>query len=230
MSTEPPDPQQQIADLTARLAVTERENAVLRQLIGEYRRALYGRRSERVMVDQLDLALGEIEHPELPRPANDTQAGVSASPRRGAQARRNRGALPRHLPRIHVYVGAGRDKLPVLCRCAAPDRGGYPRDPRRHPSTVPGEVHPPATLWLPQLLECRGPGAGTGTAGRGRLCQCRSNRTDRRGQMGLAPAAVPPGPDAGRPGDLHRPVDAGALDGPARLVAGLCPGTIADLL
>ena len=115
MSTSTPDQQHQIADLTARLTAAERENAALRQLIGEYKRALYGRRSERVTVDQLDLAFGEIDQPELPRPANDVQVGTSASPRRGAQARRNRGALPKHLPRIHVYV----EPEETSCPCCA---------------------------------------------------------------------------------------------------------------
>jgi transposase len=106
-----------VADLTARVAELEQENAALHQLIAAYKQAIYGQSSERVDPKQADLDLGDIDaNAPLPTPANDDDGGQDddkpKAPRRGGQARRNRGALPRHLPRKHVHLEPETDSCP----------------------------------------------------------------------------------------------------------------------
>lgn len=104
------------------MADLEQENAALHELIAAYKQAIYGQSSERVDPKQADLDLGDIDPMvPLPTPANDEdgQQGddTPKAPRRGGQARRNRGALPRHLPRKHVHLEPETDTCP--CRAGA---------------------------------------------------------------------------------------------------------------
>jgi transposase len=110
-----------IADLTKQIArVTEEkttlaeekaelaaENEKLRLLLAEFKRAMFGRRSERLDPDQLSLGLEDVEQSIAAKEAAIESATTSSEkpsrpPR--AKAARNRGALPRHLPRIDVVI------------------------------------------------------------------------------------------------------------------------------
>lgn len=80
------------------------ENDKLRLLIDRLLRHQFGRRSEQLDADQLQLGLEDLE-----QTAADNQAGQDAAkgPQRqprGARAKRNHGALPAHLPRTEVVI------------------------------------------------------------------------------------------------------------------------------
>lgn len=100
-----------VAERAAHAAETER----LRQIIKELQRHRFGRRAESLPVDQLELALEEVQQGE----GEDAAAAEAGDPERrkerAASRRRNRGALPAHLPRIEQAIDI-EDKT---CPCCA---------------------------------------------------------------------------------------------------------------
>ena len=127
LDTLPDDPailQQMLRDMAAmaeqrhtalQAAVQEREaeNDKLRMLIQRLLRHQFGRRSERLDFDQLQLGLEDLEQTIAEgEAAQDAAAGRQG---RAAQPRRNHGALPAHLPRCEVVIDV-EDKT---CPCCA---------------------------------------------------------------------------------------------------------------
>jgi hypothetical protein len=98
------------------------ENEKLLLILSQYKRALFGRRSERMDVDQLQFLLSGNEQSIVSGLANenaaadaagtDTKAGVSDNPSR-PRPNRNRGMLPVHLPRVDVVI----DVESKICPC-----------------------------------------------------------------------------------------------------------------
>src|SRR4051812_26176354 len=77
----------------------------LRLLIRRLQRGQFGRRSERLDPDQLQLGLEDLEQTAAAAEAAQEQvAARSGTPRPPRSRRRNLGALPAHLPRIEVLV------------------------------------------------------------------------------------------------------------------------------
>src|SRR5215212_9334807 len=77
----------------------------LRLLIRQLQRGRFGRRSERLDPDQLQLGLEDLE--DLEQTAAAAEAAVAArssTPRTPRVRRRNLGSLPAHLPRVEVLV------------------------------------------------------------------------------------------------------------------------------
>src|SRR6478672_10289563 len=87
----------------------------LRLLIQQLQRGQFGRRSEKLDPDQLQLGLEDLEQTmaaaEAAQEAAATRSGTSRTAR---SARRNLGALPAHLPRIEVLVDV-EDKSCPCC-------------------------------------------------------------------------------------------------------------------
>src|SRR4051812_47973643 len=84
----------------------------LRLLIRQLQRGRFGRRSERLDPDQLQLGLEDLE-----QAAAAAEAAQEAAARSGGaprSRRRNLGALPAHLPRIEVLVDV-EDKACPCC-------------------------------------------------------------------------------------------------------------------
>lgn len=81
------------------------QNDELRHLLKKLQRAQFGRRSERLDPEQMQLALEDIE---TSLAAGDAEAGKTGAPDEPAGQRRkrriNRGALPAQLPRIHITL------------------------------------------------------------------------------------------------------------------------------
>src|SRR5512144_1925692 len=99
----PTDP----AALTEMVLALDAENEKLRVAMQTLKEMIFGKRSERLAVivaEQLALELGDLETDLVPpAPANDdAPAQPSAKPRK--KARRNIGALPKHLPRCEQVV------------------------------------------------------------------------------------------------------------------------------
>jgi len=90
-------------------AVSERDTEIekLHLLIQRLLRHQFGRRSEKLSPDQLQLGLEDLEQDlaasEAAQEAKTSQAG-EARARRQTQAERNHGALPAHLPRYEVLI------------------------------------------------------------------------------------------------------------------------------
>ena len=97
--------------LIARDAEIER----LRQIIKEMQRHRFGRRAETLPLDQLELALEEVQQEAAAQAAGDEARTPEHRVERAAKRRSNRGALPEHLPRIETLVDVD-DKA---CPCCA---------------------------------------------------------------------------------------------------------------
>src|SRR5690349_5725509 len=77
----------------------------LRLLIRQLQRNRFGRRSERLAPDQLQLGLEDLEQAAAAAEATrEAAAGSPGIPRSSRSRRRNLGALPAHLPRVEVLV------------------------------------------------------------------------------------------------------------------------------
>ncbi|WP_394570395.1 IS66 family transposase zinc-finger binding domain-containing protein, partial [Bradyrhizobium sp. 31Argb] len=84
------------------------ENEKLRVAMQTLKEMIFGKRSERLAVlvdEQLALELGDLEaDPTLPAPANDDVAVAKPPSKPRKKARRNIGALPKHLPRCEQVL------------------------------------------------------------------------------------------------------------------------------
>ncbi len=107
-----------VAVLQARLAtaLAERDAAIaerdevltqnhrLQHLLAQLRRMQFGRSSEKLDADQFALAFEDIEQALAATEAVDDKISPVRAHERAAKRRINRGALPAHLPRVHVTI------------------------------------------------------------------------------------------------------------------------------
>src|SRR3712207_5027813 len=107
--------------LAERDLIRERHDAAqaeiekLRLLIRQLQRGQFGRRSERLDPDQLQLGLEDLEQTvAAAEAAQESAATRSGTPRTPRARRRNLGALPAHLPRVEVLVDV-EDKSCPCC-------------------------------------------------------------------------------------------------------------------
>jgi hypothetical protein len=85
--------------------VAQAEIEKLRLLIRRLQRGRFGRRSEKLDPDQLQLGLEDLEQAvAAAEAAREEVAARSGAPRAPRARRRNLGALPAHLPRVEVLV------------------------------------------------------------------------------------------------------------------------------
>ena len=86
----------------------------LRLLIRQLQRGRFGRRSEKLDPDQLQLGLEDLEQTiAAAEAAQEEEAARSSTPRPPRVRRRNLGDLPAHLPRVEVLV----DVVDKSCPC-----------------------------------------------------------------------------------------------------------------
>jgi transposase len=88
--------------LKAMLIAERTQNERLRQIIKELQRHRFGRRAEALPEDQMLLGLEEVEQVAASSEAETEVANPAERANRAAK--RNRGSLPAHLPRIEVVV------------------------------------------------------------------------------------------------------------------------------
>src|ERR671928_1728493 len=87
----------------------------LRLLIRRLQRGQFGRRSERLDPDQLQLGLEDLEQTAAAAEAAQEEVATrSGTPRPPRVRRRNLGALPAHLPRVEILVDV-EDKTCPCC-------------------------------------------------------------------------------------------------------------------
>jgi transposase len=91
------------AALTEMVLALDAENEKLRVAMQTLKDMIFGKRSERfaaLVAEQLALELGDLETGATPPvPANDDAPAAKPAGKPRKQARRNIGALPKHLPR-----------------------------------------------------------------------------------------------------------------------------------
>ena len=109
----PDDPNELKAMLLAERARNER----LVQIIKEMQRHRFGRRAETLPEDQMLLALEDVEQTEAGDAAATESQSATARSEAARRRRRNRGALPAHLPRIETLVDID-DKTCPCCKGA----------------------------------------------------------------------------------------------------------------
>lgn len=114
--------QAQLAAMVAErdAAIAERDEARsqndrLRHLLQQLRRMHFGPRSEKLDPDQLALAFEDIEQAIAASEAVDDKRDKAAARIRADKRRADRGALPAHLPRVHVTIEP-EDKNCSCCR------------------------------------------------------------------------------------------------------------------
>lgn len=89
------------------------EVARLSAIVAAFKRALFGRRSEKLDPDQLELALEDVEQELAAQRAEGDAGDATLKGVRSARRRANRGALPAHLPRVEVVV----EPESLACAC-----------------------------------------------------------------------------------------------------------------
>ena len=106
LSDDPAHLRVQVIALRAERDAVRAQNDKLQHLIAQFRRALFGPRTETIDRGQLQLSLEDIEISvaagEPGQQAEVKSADIAHPPRKPAM--RNRGALPKHLPRIDVVI------------------------------------------------------------------------------------------------------------------------------
>ena len=193
----------------------------LRLLIRQLQRGRFGRRSEKLDPDQLQLGLEDLEQAvAAAEAAQEAAARSSDAPRPPRARRRNLGALPAHLPRVEVLVDVEDKSCPCCGGTHARHRRGHERDARHRPRRAAGEGDPPPALRLPGLRGGGGAGARPGAADHRRDGDRGPARARAGGQVRRFPAALPPGPDLRPARDRARPLHAVRLGRPGLLVAG----------
>ena len=217
----PPDTYALEARLAA--ALTERDAAVaernaapiqndrLMHLLRQLQRMQFGRKSEKLDPDQFALALEDVEQAIAASEAADDKRDKAAAAARAEKRRAVRGALPTHLPRVHVTIEP-EDRTCPCCRAPMHAMGA---DVSERLDVIPAQF---------RVLVTRRPKYACRACEEAVVQAPAPERLIKGGlpteamvasvlvvQICLASAALPTGPDAGRPGPRHQALDAGVL-------------------
>jgi transposase len=92
-----------IAERKLRIELSD-EVARLSAIVAAFKRAMFGRRSEKLDPDQLELAIEDVEQDLAEQRAARDAGDAMLKTTRSARRRANRGALPKHLPRVELVV------------------------------------------------------------------------------------------------------------------------------
>src|SRR5262249_45319316 len=100
-------------------AIVERDQALsqnerLRHLLHQLQRAQFGRRSEKLDPDQLNLTFEDIEQAIAATEADDDKKDPAGARERAEKRRANRGALPSHLPPDDTHCPCCRAPMHVI--------------------------------------------------------------------------------------------------------------------
>ena len=179
----------------------QEQNRRLEHLLRELRRAMFGKKSEKLHPDQLRLALEELEGAlaEAEEAAPGSTA-PTARPRRPAPER-NLGHLPEHLPRIERVIEPESTYCP--CGCGEMVRIGEDRTERLDivPAQLRVIVTVRAEVRLPGVRARRHPGPGARAPHRGRASERGRDRACPRLQVRRPLSAASPGADLRPLGD-----------------------------
>ena len=132
------EPEAVVEGLRSRVTSLTEHNRRLEHLLRELRRAMFGKKSEKLHPDQLQLAFEALEG-ALAEAEAEEQAAASTTPAPRAKrpdARRNLGHLPEHLPRIEQVIEPESTLCP--CGCGEMVKIGEDRTERLH--IVPAQL------------------------------------------------------------------------------------------
>src|SRR3954465_9867900 len=111
------------------------QNDRLRHLIRQLQRLRFGRRSEKLDPDQLNLALEDVEQVIAETEAEQEKADPALKRTRAETRRAGRGSLPEHLPRVEVVI-APED---TACPCCGGARQVIGKDPSQRLDVIPAQ-------------------------------------------------------------------------------------------
>ena len=107
-----PDLPSDVATLQALVIAKDDRIVRLEKLVADFKRALFGSKSEKVSMEQYELALEDIETAMATIHAEDEHdVGVNTKPKE--PRRTNRGSLPKHLPRVEEVLVPKS----IICDC-----------------------------------------------------------------------------------------------------------------
>jgi hypothetical protein len=89
------------------------QNDRLRHLIRQLQRLRFGRRSEKLDPDQLNLGLEDVEQAIAETEARQEKAGPAFKRARAETCRAGRGSLPEHLPQVEIVI----EPENTVCAC-----------------------------------------------------------------------------------------------------------------
>src|SRR6202034_635102 len=92
-----------------------RQNDRLAHLLRQLQRMQFGRKSEKLDLGQFALALEDVEQAVADSEAADDKQNRAAAAARAEKRRASRGALPAHLPRVHMTIEP-EDRTCPCCR------------------------------------------------------------------------------------------------------------------
>ena len=158
----------------------------------------------------------EIAQGVLDAAQEKAEAALKAPRSNKPPAKRNRGHLPKHLPRIEQVIEPETTFCPVLRTCGEMTRIGEDGEARarhrferraertagRDPGAVPGSGDAAAEIRLPPLFGCGRAGTCTGACCAGRAADRGADRPCDRQQVRRSPAILPAGGDL-RPSGRH---------------------------
>ena len=125
-----------VETLRAEIVSLTEQNRRLEHLLDELRRAIHGKKSEKLHPDQLQLALEELEG-ALAETEEETSASTTRPPRtKRRAAERNIGRLPAHLPRIEQVI----EPESILCPCGCGEMVHIGEDRTERLDIVPAQL------------------------------------------------------------------------------------------
>jgi transposase len=187
------------------------QNDSLRHLIRQLQRLRFGRSSEKLDPDQLNLALEDLEQAVAAVETEQEKADPALRKARAEKRRADRGSLPEHLPRVEIVIEPEGTACPY-CGGAMHVIG---EDRSQRLDVIPAQ-HRVIVTRRPKYAcrACGGgsPGAGAGPADRRWTADRAAGRPCHRRQMRRPLSVVPPGADPGAAGHCNRSRDPGVLD------------------
>ena len=130
------EPEAVVEGLRSRVASLAEHNRRLEHLLRELRRAMYGKKSEKLHPDQLQLAFEALEG-ALAEAEEAAPASIMPTPReRRPDPRRNIGHLPEHLARIEQVL----EPASTQCRCGCGEMVRIGEDRTERLDIVPAQL------------------------------------------------------------------------------------------
>ena len=190
------------AALTEMVLALDAENEKLRVAMQTLKEMIFGKRSERlaaIVAEQLALELDDLETGVTPpAPANDDRPAGKPPGKPRKKARRNIGALPKHLPRCEQLL----EPDTTACPCCKGRLHKIGEDVSEVLDIIPAILRVlrtiPSQICLPRLHRRRGAGEGAAASDRERHGFDGAGDPCRGLEVRLVSAAVSAGADSGR--------------------------------
>lgn len=125
----------EIADLEATVTRMEAQAARYEHMLAQLRRLNFGRRSEQLDADQLQLGLEDLQQGFAALEAEEDKTDGALKTHRAAKRRETRGSLPDHLPQVDVVI----EPETTACPCCSGAMHVIGEDVSRRLDVVPAQ-------------------------------------------------------------------------------------------